>query len=214
MTPRRDIERMVERQIRRRGVRDERVLEAMTQVPRHHFVGEAMRHRAYEDSPLPIGEGQTISQPYIVARMVELLQLDGSETVLEIGAGSGYQTAILALLAHKVIAIERIGSLARTASRRLEAMKLDNAVVICADGTLGWGDAAPYGGVLVAAAAPGIPAPLLEQLDDGGRLVIPVGDRHIQDLKVLHRDGDQVHEQIDTGCRFVPLRGRYGWDEE
>ena len=211
---RRDLERMVERQIRSRGVRDERVLEAMQQVPRHRFVSEAQRYRAYDDCPLPIGSGQTISQPYIVARMLELLALRGDETVLDVGAGSGYQTALLSLLAARVVAIERIGSLARTARARLEEMDIRNALVICADGTLGWSDEAPYRGIVVAAAAPTIPPPLLDQLADGGRLVIPTGGRGVQSLRVIQRRGTELEEHGDGGCRFVPLLGRYGWEED
>ncbi len=209
----RALERMVDQQIRRRRVRDERVLKAMLSVPRHLFVGEALRDRAYDDCPLPIGEGQTISQPYIVARMMELLDLRGDETVLEIGAGSGYQTALLAMLTRRVIAIERIGSLARMARRRLESLEIPNAAVICADGTLGWSADAPYDGILVAAGAPQVPGMLREQLTDGGRLVVPVGGREIQDLMVYRRSGDEFEEFNDGGCRFVPLIGRDGWED-
>ncbi len=204
----------MERQIRARGVSDPRVLEAMAQVPRHRFVGELNRHAAYEDTPLPIGDGQTISQPFIVAKMLEMLELRGDETVLELGAGSGYQTALLSLLARRVVALERVGNLARKARQALETMDIRNAVVLCADGTLGWSEAAPYQGIIVAAAAPSIPEPLLDQLDDGGRLVIPVGTRDVQDLRMIRRDGDELHEQGGGGCRFVPLLGRYGWEEK
>jgi protein-L-isoaspartate(D-aspartate) O-methyltransferase len=213
VTRRRDVERMVDGQIRTRGLEDERVLDAMLQVPRHVFVSEAMQHRAYEDCPLPIGEGQTISQPYIVARMMELLQLCGDETVLEIGAGSGYQTALLSLLARRVVAVERIGTLARGARQRLDALEITNAVVVQADGTLGWSDEAPYQGILIAAAAPAIPEPLLDQLDVGGRMVAPVGDRDIQDLQVLVREPDGYRVRTRGGCRFVPLLGRFGFEE-
>lgn len=207
----RGVERMIDEQIRARGVRDERVLQALAEVPRHRFVDDAQRFRAYEDSPLPIGEGQTISQPYIVARMLELLQLRGDETVLDVGAGSGYQTALLSLLARRVVAIERVGSLARVARERLESMKIRNAVVISADGTLGWSEEAPYQGIVVSAAAPAVPQPLLDQLDDGGRLVLPVGSRSLQELRVLVRRGDERLDEIHGGCRFVPLLGRHGW---
>lgn len=213
MKPSRALERMVDQQIRTRRVRDERVLKAMLSVPRHLFVGEAMLHRAYDDGPLPIGEGQTISQPYIVARMLELLALRGDETVLEIGAGSGYQTALLAMLARRVVAIERIGSLARMARSRLESLEIPNAVVICADGTLGWSEDAPFGGILVAAGAPQVPEILRDQLADGARLVVPVGGREIQDLMVYQRQGDGFEEFNDGGCRFVPLIGRDGWED-
>lgn len=213
MRIRRDLERMVDEQIRARDVRDERVLQAMLRVPRHRFVGEAMRHRAYDDCPLPIGDGQTISQPYIVARMLELLALQGDETVLEIGAGSGYQTALLALLAKRVVAIERIGSLALIARRRLETLEIPNAVVICADGSMGWSQEAPYPGILVAAAAPEVPSMLMEQLTEDGRLVVPVGGRETQDLMVYSRRGGGFDETNDGGCRFVPLIGRHGWED-
>ncbi len=214
MRRRRDVERMIDGQIRSRGLRDERVLDAMLQVPRHLFVSEAMQHRAYDDCPLPIGEGQTISQPYIVARMLELLELRGDETVLEIGAGSGYQTALLSLLARRVVAIERIGSLARGARQRLDALEIHNALVVTADGTLGWSEEAPYQGILIAAATPAVPEPLLDQLDEGGRVVAPVGDRHVQDLQVVVREGDGYRTGIRGGCRFVPLLGRFGFEEK
>jgi len=204
---------MVDRQIRARGVTDERVLDAMLQVPRHRFVDEAQRHRAYDDCPLPIGNGQTISQPYIVARMLQLLDLRGDETVLDVGAGSGYQTALLSLLARRVVAIERIGVLARSARTRLEEMEIRNAQVICADGTLGWSEEAPYQGIVVGAGAPATPAPLVQQLDDGGRLVIPQGDRSVQDLRLIVRIGEHTRDRSEGGCRFVPLVGRYGWED-
>jgi len=213
VTRRRDVERMVDGQIRTRGLDDERVIDAMLQVPRHVFVSDAMQHRAYDDCPLPIGEGQTISQPYIVARMLELLQLQGDETVLEIGAGSGYQTALLSLLARRVVAIERIGTLARGARQRLDALDITNAVVVQADGTLGWSEEAPYQGILIAAAAPAIPEPLLDQLDVGGRVVAPVGDRHVQDLQVVVREPDGFRVHTRGGCRFVPLLGRFGFED-
>lgn len=213
VTRRRDVERMVDGQIRTRGLDDERVIDAMLQVPRHVFVSDAMQYRAYDDCPLPIGEGQTISQPYIVARMLELLQLQGDETVLEIGAGSGYQTALLSLLARRVVAIERIGTLARGARQRLDALDITNAVVVQADGTLGWSEEAPYQGVLIAAAAPAVPEPLLDQLDVGGHLVAPVGDRHVQDLQVVVREPDGFRVRTRGGCRFVPLLGRFGFEE-
>ncbi len=210
----RHLERMVDQQIRARGVRDERVLAAMAQVPRHLFVNDAQQHRAYDDGPLPIGSGQTISQPYIVALMLEQLQLTGEETVLDVGAGSGYQTALLGLLARRVVAIERIGSLARLARSRVEHLELTNVLVVCADGTLGWSDEAPYQAIVVGAAAPRLPEPLLEQLDDSGKLVVPVGGRHQQDLRVVERRGDEYLDRSGGGCRFVPLLGRYGWEDE
>ena len=203
--------RMVEEQLKARGIRDPRVLEAMGRVPREAFVGEAQRERAYEDCPLPIGDGQTISQPYMVARMLELLELRGGERVLEVGAGSGYQAALLAELAGDVFAIERIAPLADAAASRLRALGYRNLEIGTFDGTWGWRERAPFDAIVVAAGAPSIPALLADQLADGGRLVIPVGARELQRLAVVTRKGDHFDTVWETPCTFVPLIGRYGW---
>jgi protein-L-isoaspartate(D-aspartate) O-methyltransferase len=206
--------RMVSEQLRARGIRDPRVLEAMGRVPRERFVDSAQRERAYEDTPLPIGAGQTISQPWMVARMLELARLGGSETVLEIGAGSGYQTALLAELARRVYAVERLRPLAQVAERRLGELTYRNVEVACFDGTYGWRDKAPFDAIVVAAGAPTIPVLLADQLADGGRLVIPVGARDQQRLSVVVRRGDGFDTAWETPCTFVPLVGRYGWEGE
>ncbi len=205
---------MVTWQIQGRGIRDEKVLQAMRQVPRHLFVPTEHREYAYQDHPLPIGFGQTISQPYIVALMTQLLQLAGSETVLEIGTGSGYQAAILAHLARQVHTVEFIPDLAETARRVLSSLRLDNVTVHTGDGSSGLSQYAPYQGIIVTAAAPHVPAPLLDQLAGNGRLVIPTGGRYDQSLDVWWR-GEQGfdHEEI-APVAFVPLRGAWGWTED
>ena len=208
----RERERMVEEQLVRRGITDARVLEAMRKIPRHLFVEEALRDRAYGDHPLPIGEGQTISQPYIVGIMTQLLHLTGSEKVLEIGSGSGYQTAVLAELARRVCSVERIASLAARARATLEAMGYTNVWVRTADGTFGWPDEAPFDRILVSAAAPAVPEPLFEQLVEGGRMVLPVGDPFAQTLTVVDRVGGEKKISADSGCVFVKLIGKYGWE--
>ncbi|MEK6665121.1 MAG: protein-L-isoaspartate(D-aspartate) O-methyltransferase [candidate division NC10 bacterium] len=208
----RERERMVEEQLVRRGITDARVLEAMRKVPRHLFVEEALRDRAYGDHPLPIGEGQTISQPYIVGIMTQLLHLTGSEKVLEIGTGTGYQTAVLAELARRVCSVERIASLAARARATLEAMGYTNVWVRTADGTFGWPDEAPFDRILVSAAAPAVPEPLFEQLVEGGRMVLPVGDPFAQTLTVVDRVGGEKKISADSGCVFVKLIGKYGWE--
>ncbi len=207
-------ERMVRDQIAARGVRDPRVLEAMRIIPRHVFVPPDKQMWAYEDRPLSIGHGQTISQPYIVARMTELLGLQGDEKVLEVGTGSGYQAAILGYLAPEVHTVERVPELAQQAAARLAALGLPHVQVHVADGTLGWPPAAPYDAILVAAAAPQVPKPLLEQLAVGGRLVLPVGDRYQQFLERWTRLGpdDFRHERFEP-VAFVPLVGKAGWPE-
>ena len=204
-------ERMVVEQIANRGVKDPRVLEAMRRVPRELFVDAGLRERAYDDRPLPIGHGQTISQPYIVARMCELLELAGHEKVLEIGAGCGYQTAVLGELARWVYGVEIVPDLADRAERNLSAAGVKNAVIDCFDGTTGWPEHAPYDGIVVAAGAPRIPVLLLAQLADGGRLVIPVGPREDQVLQVIRRRGDEFETHREAPVRFVDLVGRYGW---
>ncbi|HEX8072192.1 MAG TPA: protein-L-isoaspartate(D-aspartate) O-methyltransferase [Pyrinomonadaceae bacterium] len=205
-------ERMVERLRDHYGIRAERVLHVMRELPRHLFVPEALQGRAYGDHALPIAEGQTISQPYIVARMTELLELAGPEKVLEIGAGSGYQTAVLARLAAQVYAIERLGDLARQAQARIRELNIYNATVKCFDGTLGWEAHAPYDAILAAAGGPDIPQPLLTQLKIGGRLVIPIGaTRESQRLIRVVRTEEGYEHEDHGACAFVPLIGRYGW---
>jgi protein-L-isoaspartate(D-aspartate) O-methyltransferase len=197
--------------LQQKGIRDLAVLRAVGTVPRHRFVPESVRHRAYDDVALPIGGGQTISQPWVQARYLELAALTGRERVLEVGAGSGYQTALLALLADSVFAVERIASLAQSARAALEAAGLRNVTVLVGDGTLGWRPFAPYDAILVAAASPEIPAPLMEQLAPGGRLIIPLGDRHNQVLTLAQRVGDDVRTSTVADVRFVPLLGEFGF---
>ncbi len=205
---------MVETQLIPRGVRDERVLAAMLKVPRHLFVDEALRPQAYSDYPLPIGEGQTISQPFMVAFMTEALKLTGTERVLEIGTGSGYQTAILAELSERVYSVERIPSIADRARKVLDRLGYSNIVIKIGDGTLGWEEEAPFDAILVTAGAPDVPPPYIEQLAEGGRLVIPVGGEFVQELvRITKRKGRLVRENLG-GCRFVKLIGKYGWQED
>ncbi len=207
-------ERMIERLRGHYGIRDVRVLEAMRTVPRHAFVPEALQSRAYGDHALPIAANQTISQPFIVARMSELLELDDRSRVLEIGAGSGYQTAVLARLAAQVYAIERIGELARVAQARIRQLGIYNATVKCFDGTLGWSAHAPYDGILVAAGGPDVPEPLLAQLKMDGKLVIPIGGtRESQRLIRIVRTEKGYAEEDHGACAFVPLIGHYGWSQ-
>ncbi|RMF82314.1 MAG: protein-L-isoaspartate(D-aspartate) O-methyltransferase [Nitrospirae bacterium] len=197
--------------VRRQGVQDPRVLAAMERVPRHRFVPEALQGQAYRDTSLPIGHGQTISQPSIVGLMTQAAAPGPGDRVLELGTGSGYQTAILAELAAKVFTVERVHALAVAAQRRLEALGYTNVVFRIADGTFGWAEHAPYQAILVAAAAPEVPPPLLQQLDDGGRLVIPVGGAEVQELLLVRRAGDRFESQRLLPCRFVKLVGRHGW---
>lgn len=204
---------MVESQIRRRGIRDEAVLRAMASAPRHEFLPEEFRSRAYEDVPLPIGEGQTISQPYIVAAMTAALGLSGEERVLEVGGGYGYQAAVLASLSKEVFTVEYRTELATEAAVRLARLGYENAHVFCGDGTLGLPDFAPFQAILVAAAGPKIPVPLLEQLAAGGRMVAPVGNTENQELQLIRRVHDTFHTTILEPCRFVPLVGAHGWKE-
>ncbi len=202
---------MVERQIRARGVTDERVLEAMRRVPRHLFVPKGQQVRAYDDMPLPVGEGQTISQPYMVAWMTDLLGLRGGETVLEIGTGTGYQTALLGLLARRVYSIERIEPLARAARERLERLGFKNIEVVVGDGSRGLPEHAPYEGIIVTAGSPSVPEVLVEQLADGGRLVIPVGSTSMQMLTVVEKEAGEARTREVGSCVFVPLVGKFGW---
>ncbi|MBC7932787.1 MAG: protein-L-isoaspartate(D-aspartate) O-methyltransferase [Rubrivivax sp.] len=203
---------MVERLRDHYGIRDPRVLDALGETPRHFFVPEALQGRAYGDHALPIAANQTISQPYIVARMTELIEADRDSRVLEIGAGSGYQTAVLARVAGQVYAIERIAELAREAQARIRQLGIYNATVKCFDGTLGWSAHAPYDAVLVAAGGPDVPEPLLAQLKVGGRLVMPVGaSRDSQKLVRVVRTEEGFRHEEHGPCAFVPLIGRYGW---
>jgi protein-L-isoaspartate(D-aspartate) O-methyltransferase len=203
--------RMVEEQLITRGIKDERVLSAMRKVPRHLFVEEALWDRAYGDHALPIGERQTISQPYMVALMTEVLELKGTERVLEIGTGSGYQAAVLAELAAKVYTIERINVLALRARKRLEDLRYQNVVVKVFDGTYGWGEEAPFDAIMVTAGAPEVPGPLLEQLKEGGIMAIPIGDRTTQVLHKIVKTPKGVVDHPMTGCVFVSLIGQHGW---
>jgi protein-L-isoaspartate(D-aspartate) O-methyltransferase len=204
---------MVENQLRRRGIRDERVLAAMGDIPREEFVPAEHAGASYVDEPIQIGHGQTISQPYMTALMAQALELRGDETVLDVGAGSGYSSAVLSLLAHRVVAIERLPELAAGARHALErAGRGSNVLVICGDGSMGYPEAAPYQGITVGAAAPDVPHPLLAQLDDPGKLVIPVGTMADQDLKVVTKSRGNVSYQMISQCRFVPLLGSQGWN--
>src|SRR5579863_5599989 len=202
---------MIETQIRKRGVSSARVLEAMASVPRHEFVPSEFRNDAYADKPLPIGEGQTISQPYMVAPMTEALDLTGAERVLEIGTGSGYQAAVLSLLASQVITVENHTSLALAAQKRLTSLGYANVHVHNGDGSAGFIDAAPYDAILVTAGAPEIPRVFASQLREGGRVVIPVGDRDNQELVCARMENGELKSRVLFPCKFVLLLGRYGW---
>lgn len=207
-------EQMVRNQLVPRGIRDDRVLAAMMRVPRHLFVPGLAQRNAYDDMALPIGNGQTISQPYMVAIMTELLELTGREKILEIGTGSGYQAAILSQLCMDVYTIERIPSLAQQASETLRSLSYDNVHVKSGDGTLGWPEEAPFDGIIITAAAPEVPEPLLGQLGENGILVIPVGSRHSQQLLRIRKTEKGLSEEYHTPCVFVPLIGAHGWAEE
>ncbi len=198
-------QRMVETQLRDRGIRDQRLLDAMSTIPRHEFVESRYRDQAYADHPLPIGAGQTISQPYIVALMLELLQLGPTSKVLEIGTGSGYQTALLAKLAGRVYSMERHAELARQAAETLSRLGLTNASVVTGDGTRGLAEHAPYDAIVVAAAAAEVPPALFEQLSEGGRMIIPVGPPEAQELQFVRKLGGKALTTVMEGCRFVPL---------
>ena len=205
--------KMVEEQLVERGVKDLRVLEAMSRVPRHLFAQESLEHRSYGDTPLPIGENQTLSQPYIVGAMTEALGLKGEERVLEIGTGSGYQTAIIAELARQVFTIERLNNLSRKAQKLLEGLSYMNIVFKMFDGTYGWPDQAPFDAILITASAREIPESLIKQLGDGGRLVAPIGEADKQKLVLLTKSGDRVSRRDLCDCKFVPLIGKYGWSQ-
>lgn len=202
---------MVERQLKNRGIHDQNVLDALAKVPRHLFVSEALQDSAYSDSPLPIDCQQTISQPYIVALMTEALQLTDEDIVLEIGTGSGYQAAVLAEICKTVYTIEKFPELLKKASSVFRRIGYTNIIAKTDDGTLGWPENGPYDGIIVTAGAPKVPRLLLDQLTDGGRLVIPVGNVTNQKLLRLTLDGEGVEEQRLGACRFVPLRGEHGW---
>jgi len=206
--------KMVDEQLVPRGISDKRVLQVFSDIPRHLFVPETFRDRAYEDRPLPIGESQTISQPYMVALMTEKLDIKADSQILEIGTGSGYQTAILASLADKVYSIERHMSLVVTARQVLSDLRTHNVLIKVSDGTLGWDEYSPYDRILIAAGAPEIPKGLLRQLKIGGKMILPVGDSSLQRLLLLTRtDEINYKEEGICGCTFVPLIGKYGWDK-
>lgn len=198
----------------RRGVRDERVLQAMASVPRHAFVRPHLLAKAYGDFALPTGLEQTISQPYVIARMIELAHIESSHRVLEIGTGSGYQTAILSRLASWVFSMERIAALARQAIERLRALDIENVKITVFDGTVGWSEAAPFDRIVVSAGTSSVPTPLLDQLKDGGTLVVPEGDREHQTLVAYDKRGDSIQRSESESVTFVPLIGRYGWSAE
>ena len=197
-----------------RGIRDLNVLRAFDLVPRHLFVPHAVGHRAYEDSALPIGFGQTASQPSLQALYMQLLAIGRNDRVLEIGTGSGFQTAVLAQLADRVYSVERIRELASRAREVLDGMRISNVAILVGDGTIGWSRYAPYDAILVAAGGPEVPQPLLDQLSDGGRMLVPVGTREQQRLVMVRRRGDQFHYDDVAECTFVPLLGRFGWADE
>lgn len=203
---------MVERQLKARGISDQRVLQAMSELPRERFVPESCRRLAYRDEPVAIGHGQTISQPYMSAIMVQCLELQGTETVLDVGAGSGYLAAVLGRLAARVCSIDIIPELAEQAGKNLEEAGCSgNITVVCGDGSAGYPDAAPYDAISVAAASPVVPLKLLEQLKDPGRIVIPVGSLTDQELRVIVKSEGRVSARVAAFCRFVPLRGGEGW---
>jgi protein-L-isoaspartate(D-aspartate) O-methyltransferase len=206
-------EQMVHLQIEMRGIHDRRVLGAMRAVPRHRFVPAYLIGSSYRDTPLPIGEGQTISQPYIVALMTELLELQEHDRVLEIGTGSGYQAAILSRLAASVVSVERFSSLAHDARKVLAELGYGNVRIETGDGSLGWPEGAPYDAIVVTAASPEMPEPLMGQLADGGRLVAPIGPRWTQHLVRVSREGNDFHSETLIGVAFVPLIGEHGWEE-
>ncbi|OGK97478.1 MAG: protein-L-isoaspartate O-methyltransferase [Candidatus Rokubacteria bacterium RIFCSPHIGHO2_12_FULL_73_22] len=203
---------MVDEQLARRGITDARVLAAMRRVPRHRFVEEALRPRAYGDHPLPIGEEQTISQPYIVGLMTALLELEGGEKVLEIGTGSGYQTAVLAELARRVCSIERLPRLAERARALLEELGYTNVWIRVGSGTLGWPDEAPFDRILVTAGGPAVPPPLFQQLAEGGRMVVPLGDEVNQRLTLVEKVRGEMRTRSHGECKFVKLVGKYAWE--
>jgi protein-L-isoaspartate(D-aspartate) O-methyltransferase len=203
---------MVKRQIAARGIHDARILAAMEEIPRHLFIPPPYDRAAYDDNPVPIGKGQTISQPYIVAVMTALLLPNATDNMLEIGAGSGYQAAVLSRLVKRLTTIERIETVADLARRNLNSIGIENVVVIEGDGTLGYPDNAPYDGIIITAATPEVPRPLLDQLADRGRLVAPVGGHDLQDLITIHKQGISFTREFHGAVRFVPLIGEHGWE--
>lgn len=203
-------QRLVET-LREKGIRDLAVLRAIEMTPRHAFVPTGLRHRAYEDAPLPIGNGQTISQPWVHARYLELLHLSGKERVLEVGTGSGYQTVLLAHLVAQVFSIERIPALLQQARENIQRAGVNNVSLLMGDGSIGWREYAPYDAILVGAGAPSVPQPLLDQLAEGGRLLIPIGDREEQRLVLAERKGGRIEMHDEAPVRFVPLVGHHGW---
>ncbi|HEX8814826.1 MAG TPA: protein-L-isoaspartate(D-aspartate) O-methyltransferase [Terriglobales bacterium] len=203
--------KMMDDQLLRRGIRDERVLDAMAEVPRHEFVARDLWSEAYEDHPLPIGDDQTLSQPYIVAAMLEALKLTPSATVLEVGTGSGYQTAILAEIAKRVFSIERLPGLADPAAKRLSHLGYENVTIVVGDGSLGLPEYAPYDGIVVSAASPAVPPALLGQLKENGRMIIPVGPSQAQRLYLIQKHNGEIIAEWLEGCRFVPLIGAQGY---
>jgi protein-L-isoaspartate(D-aspartate) O-methyltransferase len=205
--------RMLDEQIIARGIKDERLLAVLRKMPRHEFLPEGIRGMAYEDNALPIGEGQTMSQPYMVALMTELLELQGSERVLEIGTGSGYQAAVLAELCEKVYTVERVKLLADRARTTLDRLGYRTVAIKVYDGTYGWKEMAPFDAIIVTAGAPDVPAPLAEQIKEGGRMVIPVGERYGQKLLKIVRTAEGIVTQKSIPCTFVPLIGNHGWKE-
>jgi len=204
---------MVETQLIPRGITDKNGLDAMRKVPRHRFIPENMRESAYDDCPLPIGEGQTISQPYMVALMTECLELKGDEKVLEIGTGSGYQAAILAEISGQVYTVERFEKLCNGAGEILKACGYANIELRVGDGSEGWAEFSPYDGIIVTAGSPDIPQSLTEQLGEGGRLVVPVGGYYSQELVIMKKKGRKLKRRDVCGCIFVPLVGKYGWEK-
>jgi protein-L-isoaspartate(D-aspartate) O-methyltransferase len=206
-------ERLVET-LQSKGIRDLSVLRAFEMTPRHLFVPTGLRHRAYEDAPLPIGSGQTISQPWVHARYLELLHLTGKERVLEIGTGSGYQTVLLAHLAAQVFSIERIPAVMQQAHENIVRSGVNNVSLLTGDGTIGWSQYAPYDAILVGAGSPSIPQPLLDQLAEGGRLLIPIGDRDEQKLVLAERKNGKIEMRDEAAVRFVPLIGHHGWSNQ
>lgn len=215
MTEKYSLERdkMIREQLAARQIRDPRVIEAMRTVPRHLFVPDEVKSNAYEDRPLPIGKDQTISQPYMVALMVQALELNGNEKVLEIGTGSGYETAILAELSAQVFSIERLEDLAARAQGLLAALGYQNIRIKVGDGTLGWQEHAPYDAIVITASSPQIPRPLIEQLHPNGIFILPMGEEQLQSLVRLRKSKDGIREEYLGECRFVKLRGAYGWEE-